>query len=194
VLAPRPESELLVETVLALAPQARRILDCGTGSGALAIVLARELPAAEVVASDWSDDALAVAGANLARLAPRVPLVRADWVAAFRGGAFDVVVANPPYVGRTALGRLAPEVRTWEPALALDGGPDGLEAIRTLLATAARVLAPGGWLVCELGSGQARAAREAAALAGWRDGQVRRDLAGRERVLAVRRAGDGELA
>jgi release factor glutamine methyltransferase len=194
VLSPRPESERLVEVVLALAPQARRILDCGTGSGALAAALARELPAARVVASDRSCDALAVAAANLARLAPLVRVVRADWVTAFRGGTFDVVVANPPYVSRGDLAGLAPEVRAWEPALALDGGPDGLDAIRTLLATAARVLAPRGWLVCEIGSGQAPAVSAAATAAAWGAPQVYRDHAGVERVLAVRRGRGGERA
>lgn len=194
VLSPRPESERLVETVLALAPQARRILDCGTGSGALAAALARELPAARVVASDRSGAALVVAAANLARLAPHVRMVRADWVTAFRSGVFDVVVANPPYVARADLAGLAAEIRGWEPALALDGGPDGLDAIRALLATAARVLAPRGWLVCEIGSGQAPAASAAATAAAWDDLQVHRDHAGVERVLAVRRGRDGEGA
>jgi release factor glutamine methyltransferase len=192
VLSPRPESELLIETVLALAPGARRILDCGTGSGALAAALARELPAARVVASDLSADALAVATANLRRLSPRVDVVRADWLGAFRTGGFDVVVANPPYVEQAALALLAPEVREWEPRAALDGGPDGLAAIRELLGTATRVLRPGGWLVLELGCGQAAAAQALAADAPWVASEIRSDAAGIARVLAVRRAGEVE--
>jgi len=191
VLSPRPESELLVDTVLALAPDARRILDCGTGSGALAAALARELPRAEIVASDRSADALAVAAANSSRLAPRVRLVRADWLTAFRAGTFDVVVANPPYVARTALARLAPEIRDFEPRDALDGGPDGLAAIRGLLATATRVLRGRGWLVMELGAGQGAAARELAGRAPWVWSEVRLDAAGIDRVLVARRGEEG---
>jgi release factor glutamine methyltransferase len=195
VLSPRPESELLVETVLAVARDARRLLDCGTGSGALAAALARELPRAEIVASDRSADALAVAAVNLARLAPRVRLVRADWLAAFRAGTFDVVVANPPYVPCATLARLAPEIRDFEPRAALDGGPDGLAAIRSLLDTAARVLRGTGWLVMELGAGQGAGARELAERVPWVRSEVRLDAAGLDRVLVARRgekeSGDG---
>jgi release factor glutamine methyltransferase len=195
VLSPRPESELLIETALAVAPDARRLLDCGTGSGALAAALARELPHTAVVASDRSAEALTVAAANLARLAPRVRLVRADWLAAFRAGTFDVVVANPPYVPCAALARLAPEIRDFEPHAALDGGTDGLTAIRSLLETGARVLRGSGWLVMELGAGQGAAARELAGRAPWVSSEVRLDAAGLERVLVVRRGeeerGDG---
>lgn len=189
VLSPRPESELLVETVLEVAPAAGRVLDCGTGSGALAAALARELPRAVVVASDRSSDALAVAAANLARLAPRVGLVRADWLSAFRPAAFDVIVANPPYVEEGILASLAPEVRCWEPRVALDGGPDGLAAVRTLLATAPRVLRAGGWVVMELGAGQGAAVRRLAAAGPWTAPVLRSDAAGTERVFAARTDG-----
>jgi release factor glutamine methyltransferase len=187
VLCPRPETELLVETALALVPAARRVLDCGTGSGALAAALARELPQAQVVASDHSNEALAVAAANLGRLAPAVRVVRADWLDAFGARVFDLIVANPPYIERAAIATLAPEVRDYEPRLALDGGPDGLAAVRVLLATAARVLAGGGWLVMELGVGQARAVLRLAERGPWSTRHVRRDGAGIERVVAVRR-------
>jgi release factor glutamine methyltransferase len=191
VLSPRPESELLVETVLALAPRAGRVLDCGTGSGALAAALARELPAATVIASDRAADTLAVAEGNLRRLSPAVRIVRGHWLTAFRDGVFDVVVVNPPYVQRGALAALPPEVRDYEPRLALDGGLDGLDAIRVLLATGRRVLAPRGWLVLELGGGQAPDAVAVATAAGWDAIEVRRDHAGTERVLAARRPGGG---
>jgi release factor glutamine methyltransferase len=190
VLCPRPESELLVETVVSLAPDARRILDCGTGSGALAAALARELPRAEIVASDRSAEALAVAAANLARLAPRVWLVQAAWLTAFRPGAFDVVVSNPPYIPSATVARLAPEVRDFEPSAALDGGPDGFVAIRELLGTAKRVLRPGGRLVMELGAAQGPVARALAARDGWQAAETRLDAAGIERVLVVRRGED----
>ena len=187
VLVPRPESELVVETALALAPAARRVLDVGTGSGALAVALARELPRAGVVALDRSAEALAVARANVARLAPRVRLVRADLGAPFAAASFDLVVSNPPYVATAALAELAPEVREHEPRLALDGGPDGLDSLRALLAEVPRVLVAGGWLVLEMGAGQAAAVTRAADARGcWCGARILRDAAGIERVLAVR--------
>jgi len=176
---------------VALAPDARRILDCGTGSGALAAALARELPRAEIVASDCSAEALAVASANLARLAPRVRLVRATWLTAFRPGSFEVIVSNPPYIPSATLARLAPEVRDFEPPAALDGCPDGLAAIRELLGSAKHVLRPGGRLVMELGAGQGPAAQALAARGGWPAAETRVDAAGIERVL-VARCGEGE--
>jgi len=154
VLTPRPVTELLVETACRLAPDARRVLDVGTGSGALAAALARELPGARVWATDRSADALAVARRNLARLAPGVTCVRADWLEPFQAGGFDLVVANPPYVRADELPTLAPEVRDHEPRAALLGGADGLDAFRAILPQAARALAPGGWLVMEMGRGQ----------------------------------------
>jgi release factor glutamine methyltransferase len=188
VLVPRPETELVVETALRVAPAARCILDVGTGSGAIAAALARERPAAAVWASDVDADALAVARVNLARHAPRVGLVRGDLLAPFRGAAFDLIVANPPYVADGELAELAPEVRDYEPRVALAAGPEGLDALLALVAAAPGVLAPGGSLVLEMGRGQATRLREAA----MRDGRYARssmmlDPAGIERVLAAQR-------
>ncbi len=191
VLVPRPETELLVETALCVAPDARRVLDVGTGSGAIAAALARERPAARVWATDVAADALAVARVNLARHAPAVGLVRGDLLAPFGAGAFDLVVSNPPYVADGDVARLAPEVRDHEPRVALAAGPDGLAALRALVVDAPRVLAPGGWLVVEVGAGQASAVRQAVEASGrYTAVEVRRDLGGIERVVAAR-AGRG---
>jgi release factor glutamine methyltransferase len=192
VLVPRPETELVVETALRVAPAARRILDVGTGSGAIAAALARERPAARVWASDLAAEALAVARANLARHAPGVTLVRGDLLTAFRAAAFDLVVANPPYVTDAELDGLAPEVRDHEPRVALAAGPDGLGALRRLVAESPRVVARGGWLVVEVGAGQAAAVRRLAETTGSCVRiEVVRDHAGIERVVAVRLGGGG---
>jgi release factor glutamine methyltransferase len=187
VLVPRPETELVVETALRLAPDAQRVLDVGTGSGALAAALARELPGALVSASDVAAGALAVARGNLGRHAPGVGLVRADLLGAFRDGAFDLVVSNPPYVADRELAALAPEVRDFEPRVALAGGPDGLAVVHALVAGAPRVLAPGGWLVSEIGAGQEEAVcRIVEDTRRFVMVEVVRDHAGIERVIAAR--------
>jgi len=188
VLIPRPETELVVETVLRVAGDVRCIVDVGTGSGAIALALARALPAAAVWASDVDPGALAVARANLARHAPRVRLVCGDLLAAFRPRTVDVVASNPPYVAEAEHAGLAPEIRDHEPARALLAGPDGLAVLRRLVAGAPDVLVPGGWLIVEMGAGQADAVRSAVV----RDGRyaaVRtvEDHAGIERVLVARR-------
>jgi release factor glutamine methyltransferase len=186
VLIPRPVTELAVETALRVAPAARRILDVGTGSGAMAAALARERPGASVWASDRDPGALAVARANLARHAPGVALVCADLVSAFRRDAFDLVVANLPYVSDADIPTLAPEVRDHEPRLALSGGPDGLDVLRALAAAVPAVLAPAGWLVVECGRGQAPAVRAALAAGGrFTAPLVVRDGDGIERVIAA---------
>jgi release factor glutamine methyltransferase len=186
VLIPRPVTELLVETALRVAPQARRICDVGTGSGAVAAALACERPEATVWASDRDRGALAVARANLARHAPGVRLVCADLVCGFRPRAFDLVVANLPYVADAELPTLAPEVRDHEPRLALSGGADGLAVLRRLVAAVPGVLEPGGWLVLECGRGQAPGVRGALAAAGRFAGPVGvRDGDGIERVMAA---------
>jgi release factor glutamine methyltransferase len=174
VLVPRPETETLVETALRIGGGARRVLDVCTGSGAVAAVLARALPAARVWASDVVADALAVARTNLARHAPRVALVGADLLAAFRDGVFDLVVANPPYVAEPRFPGLAPELRDYEPRIAL-------------VREAPRVLAPGGWLVVEMSAGQAGAVRAMVEDSDrYQRVEVARDHAGIERVLAAR--------
>jgi release factor glutamine methyltransferase len=186
VLVPRPETELVVATALRMAPRAGRILDVGTGSGAIGVALARELPRATVVATDRAAPALEVAAANRTRLAPGVRLVRADLVAAFRPDAFDLVVANPPYCAAGTV--VQAEVRDYEPATALYAGPDGLEVLSALVEAAPRVLRPGGWLVMEMGAGQAGAVASRAADGNRYDRVfVERDLAGIERVIAARR-------
>jgi release factor glutamine methyltransferase len=196
VLVPRPETELLVDLTLARLRDhpAPRIVDVGTGSGAIAIALAANLPRATVAAVDASDDALAVAAANVAAhgLGERVTVRRGDLLAGCGPGSFDAVVSNPPYVAEGDLATLMPEVRDHEPRAALVAGPDGLDAIRRLVPQAARALAAGGLLVFEIGG--PRQSAEAARIvtdAGAFDGvAVHRDLAGLDRaVTAVRRSG-----
>lgn len=186
VLIPRPETETLVATALRVAPNARRILDVGTGSGAIAFALARDLPSATVVATDRQAAALEVAAINRARLAPATALVRADLVGAFRDAAFDLVVANPPYCAEGSV--VQAEVRDWEPSSALYGGADGLDVLDALVETVPRVLVGGGWLVVEIGIGQAASVAARAEAAGdWTRVEVVRDLAGIERVVAMER-------
>ncbi|NDY42829.1 peptide chain release factor N(5)-glutamine methyltransferase [Dissulfurirhabdus thermomarina] len=194
-LIPRPETERLVEAALALRDRggwtAPRVLDLGTGSGVIAVTLAAEWPDARVVAVDASPEALAVARRNaLAHgVAGRVRLVCSDWGSALapRGWAFDLVAANPPYVAAGDMAWLPPEVRDHEPRRALHGGPDGLDAVRRILAEARRLLRPGGRLLCEIGWDQAPAAAGLARRQGLDRVRVHRDLAGRDRVLAARR-------
>ena len=182
VLIPRPETEHLVEAVLDL-PRGARVIDVGTGSGAIALALADERPDLRVVGTDASADALAVARANAERLGLEVELVHADLLARVPG-TIDAVVSNPPYVEDDA--RLAPEIAAHEPALALRAGPDGLDVIGRLLpevgATAARVVA------LEIGSGQAEAVVRGVRDAGFPDVTVLPDLAGLDRVVVGRRA------
>jgi release factor glutamine methyltransferase len=187
VLVPRPETECVVATALRVAPRARRVLDVGTGSGAIAVALARELDDAFVVGSDRLAPALEVAADNRTRLAPRIGLVRGDLLRPFRTAAFDLVVANPPYCAEGTV--VQAEVRDWEPSTALYAGPDGLEALAALVDEAPRVLVPGGWLVVEVGLGQAAAvAGRAHARAAYDRVEVAPDLAGVDRVVAVRTA------
>lgn len=192
VLIPRPDTEVLVEAALRRCSAAATVLDCGTGSGAVALALATELPDARVWASDRSTAALAVARANGARHAPRVRFVAGDLLASFRDEVFDLLVSNPPYLRADEIVGLEPEVRDFEPRQALAGGPDGLDALRVLVADGARVLRPGGWLLLEVGAGQAETVvgflelREP-----YTDTLVERDYAGIPRVVGARRRRDG---
>ena len=181
VLVPRPETELLIERALALRPAAHgRVADLGTGSGAIAIALAIERPEWTVVATDQSPEVLALARRNAERLVPgRIELRAGSWCAALPAGAFDLLVSNPPYIGTSdpALGALR-----FEPALALVSGPDGLGALRQIIATAPAHLAPGGWLVLEHGATQGQAVADELAARGFVTVRTHRDLAGRERM------------
>jgi release factor glutamine methyltransferase len=187
VLVPRPETETLVDEALQrLGPRdgAYRVADVGTGSGAIAITLARRLPQAIVFASDVSADALAVARANAQRHAAAVTFVDGDLAAPLQAhGPFTLIVANLPYIPSADIAGLAPEVRA-EPRLALDGGPDGLALVRRLVAAAPALLAAGGALALEVGAGQAREAAGLLEAGGFTDVRVRRDLGAIERVVS----------
>ena len=192
VLVPRPDTESLVEAALAWADRRGpgdaplRIADLGTGSGCLLAALLVELPGAWGLGVDLSLEACCTARGNLARhgLLARAAVVRGDWMAALALG-FDLVVSNPPYVRRAALGALAPEVARFDPQLALDGGPDGLVAYRALIPQAAHRLRPGGLLALEVGQGQSEAVTRLAEAAGLTVADVRSDLAGVPRVVAA---------
>lgn len=197
VLVPRRDTETLVEVALELArapaaDEVRRIADVATGSGAVALALAKELPEASVVATDASADALAVAAANVARhdLGGRVTLAQGDLLAPLEAAPapFDLIVSNPPYVPAGEMDRLQAEVRR-EPRLALDGGPDGLDVVRRLVPAAFARLRPGGALAVEHGHDQGAAVRALFEGAGFVDVATARDLGGRERVTRGRRPG-----
>jgi release factor glutamine methyltransferase len=175
VLIPRPETELLVELAVAAVPQNARVVDVGTGSGAVALALADERPDLHVVGADVSPDALAVARANGARLRKDVVWTQADGLPE---GAWDAVVANLPYVETGA--SLAPEITRHEPALAVFSGEDGLDVIRRVVDQAAAARVP--WVAFEHGSEQGPDVRLLLSLAGWSDVRTERDLAGLERV------------
>jgi release factor glutamine methyltransferase len=191
-LIPRPETEHLVEEALREAPEARRGLDLGCGSGVVAITLARELPGARVVAVDASLGALALArqNASLHGVADRVDLVGSDWTGALAGARFDLAVSNPPYVAAADAGGLPPEVADWEPAAALFAGGDGLSEIRALLSSLPPRLAEGAPFLFELGFGQRDAVEAEVALRPeWDLRRFVPDLSGIPRVCVLRRRG-----
>ncbi|HTD42668.1 MAG TPA: peptide chain release factor N(5)-glutamine methyltransferase [Bryobacteraceae bacterium] len=185
VLIPRPETEHLIEAALAHANAATRIIDVGTGSGAIAITLALETKA-RVFAADISIAALRVASENARALSAKLDFVACDLSGAFTPGAFDMVVSNPPYVPALDQSTIQREVRDYEPPVALYGGDDGLDVYRRLVPEARRLLKPGGWLMMELGYAVVDPVR--AMLADWREVEVANDLAGLPRVVMARRA------
>jgi len=191
VLIPRPESELIVEQALAACAGAppRLVVDVGTGSGCLAIALAREWPGARVAATDLSHTALVVARRNAARhgVAARVRFVQTDLVEGLALEA-DAIVSNPPYVASLAAPSLVPDVRDHEPSVALYGGTAGLDVIERLIEQAGRCLRPDGLLVWEFGYDHEDHVRALIARGGWRLERIGEDLQGIPRVAVVRRA------
>jgi release factor glutamine methyltransferase len=191
VLIPRPETEHLVEKAIALATGFAQpnILDVGTGSGAIAITLAQELPAAQVVATDIASSALAVARRNAVRhgVTERVKFVEGDLFGPVPGRQFDLIVSNPPYVPQTDRDSLAVEVRDFEPALALFAAADGLAIYRRLIPDAFGALVPAGFVVLEIGYGQQAAIEKLLAGAGFKDFEFTADLQGIPRVASARR-------
>jgi release factor glutamine methyltransferase len=198
VLIPRPETEHVIETVLARAEQARvgrtllsdalKIVDVGTGSGCIALALAKELPKAEIYATDTSSAALEIARANASRhqLEGRIHFHEADLLAGTENNAFDFVVSNPPYVGESEEDSVQLEVRKFEPRGAVFAGPTGLEVIERLIPQTREVLKPGGWLVMEISGTIAERVREL--LAGWESVEITNDLQGIPRVASARKA------
>ena len=194
VLIPRPETEHVIETVLELARQypAKSIVDVGTGSGCIALALAKEMPQAEITATDISVEALEVARANAARhqLDARIEFVEADLlqnrdVASYVSTEVDLVVSNPPYVSEEERDKVQREVRKFEPKVAVFGGPHGLDIYRRLIPQAKDVLKPGGWLVMEIGFSQEEEIR--GLLSGWSEVRVTADLQGIPRVVAAKK-------
>ncbi|MFN3889985.1 MAG: peptide chain release factor N(5)-glutamine methyltransferase [Beijerinckiaceae bacterium] len=188
VLDPRPDTEVLVEACLdALGPRAKEpltILDIGTGSGAIIAALLSECPRAQGWAVDVSPDAVSAAGQNLSRLglADRVTVLHQSWSESLPC-RFDLVASNPPYIETAAIAGLDPEVRNFDPALALDGGPDGLDAYREIAGRMPVWLKDDGVLAVEIGSGQAKPVRAIFEAVGARFLQLRQDYAGNDRAM-----------
>jgi release factor glutamine methyltransferase len=188
-LDPRPDSETLIEAALALLPDRAaplRLIDFGTGSGCLLLALLSELPNATGVGIDILPEAAATARRNAAALglADRARFIVGHWSGAIVGQA-DVILANPPYISTEEIDLLAPEVAQYEPRVALDGGADGLTAYRQLAPEIARLLAPNGLALIEVGAGQAAAVQGLMTEAGLALGGTRRDLAGIERCVVL---------
>lgn len=203
VLIPRPETEHVIETVLdcvgrtflsgqgcvgrAPSPANIRLIDVGTGSGCIALALAKELPEAEIHATDISSAALEIARANAARhqLANRIEFREADLLAGFEPESFDFVVSNPPYVGKSEEDTVQLEVRKFEPRNAVFAGDTGSEVIERLIPQAQNVLRPGGWLLMEISGTIAEHVR--LLLEGWKGVQITKDLQGIPRVASAQR-------
>ncbi|HEY8574344.1 peptide chain release factor N(5)-glutamine methyltransferase [Phenylobacterium sp.] len=188
VLTPRPDTETVIDVVLKDFPEHApwSVLDLGVGSGAILLAILAERPAAKGLGIDVSEEALAVARDNAAHLglAGRAAFFRGDWTAGLGSESFDLVVSNPPYIASDVIETLEPEVRDYEPRIALEGGADGLDAYRTLAPEILRVLKPGGRFAVEIGFDQKAAVETLFREAGARDLRTVKDLADRDRVVA----------
>lgn len=186
VLVPRPDTEVLVEVALARLGEAKRVIDVGTGSGAIAIAIAKERPAMEVLACDVSREALALAEENARAAGASVRFAQSDLLASVEG-PFDAVLANLPYIPSADLAGLAADVRDFEPRLALDGGPDGLALVRRLVAEARPKLSPGGLIALEAGHDQLDRVAALLTGAGFEEVELRADYGGLPRVASARK-------
>lgn len=196
VLVPRPDTETLIESALAVLPSSQekkcRMVDLGTGSGAIALSMASALPGHEIIATDRSEVALEAARKNALKngLEESVAFVRGVWFEAFSEevGVFDVILSNPPYIPSADIDELEPEVAVHEPRLALDGDVDGLRDYRVIIEGCRKHLAPGGWLLLEMGFDQRDAVREILDATGLFESIVHiNDYAGNNRVVRARR-------
>jgi release factor glutamine methyltransferase len=187
VLSPRPDTETILDVaLLAFEPaQAFNVIDLGTGSGAILLAVLSERPGAHGVGTDVSSEALAVARENTANLGleGRATFLRTEWAAGFGDSSFDLVVSNPPYIPSGDIPGLDPEVRDHDPVLALDGGPDGLQAYRDLAPEIARILKPGGIFAVEIGWDQGPQVKGLFEAAGLADVRIIKDLGDRNRVV-----------
>ena len=187
VLTPRPDTETVVDLALKTFPVGSvfTLLDLGVGSGAIALAILSERPGGRGVGVDVSEAALAVARENVSLLGleGRMSLERGDWTEAQADEAYDLVVANPPYIPSADIAGLQPEVARFEPRLALDGGPDGLDAYRRLAPEILRVLKPGGRFLVEIGYDQSEAVEKLFKAAGAQDVATIKDLANKDRVV-----------
>lgn len=191
-LIPRPDTESLVDAALETVDRREgecRVLDLGTGSGAIAISIAQERTVCEVHATDVSEEALDLARENAARAGKWIRFHQADLAAGLPGleGRVDVLVSNPPYVPTATIDDLEPEVRDWDPRAALDGGADGLDFYRRIFEDCSPLLAPGADLVLEVGDGRAEEVLDLGRAAGYEPVGTRSDLAGSVRVALLRR-------
>jgi release factor glutamine methyltransferase len=189
-LIPRPDTETLVEAALAAYPDVNApiaIADLGTGTGAILAALLKERPKATGLAVDLSEDALETAGTNLARLglAPRAALLLATFAEPFATAEFDLIVSNPPYIETAVIPTLEPEVFRHDPLLALDGGPDGLDAYRAIFPVARRALKGGGRIMVEVGKGQSDTVSILAEDNGFTEIRTHTDLGGIARVVSA---------
>jgi release factor glutamine methyltransferase len=187
VLTPRPDTEVIVDYALRQFPEQMpfNVLDLGVGSGAILLSILAERPAAKGLGVDVSEEAIAVARENAANLglASRTALLRGDWTGGLSDSSFDLVVSNPPYIATEVIEGLEPEVKDYEPRLALDGGADGLDAFRVLAPEILRVLKPGGVFAVEIGYDQKDAVEALFRAAGASDVQTLKDLATHDRVV-----------
>jgi release factor glutamine methyltransferase len=196
VLTPRPDTETLVQAALDRFPEKEtpiRVLDLGTGSGAIALAIAVERPQSVICATDKSQEALKLAQENAERLgnADRIRFVEGDWLVPVRGEHFDLVVSNPPYVAESERAGLPPEL-AHEPDMALFSGVDGLDALRILVREIPEVLAPGGAFALEMAPDQVSKVAEGCRKTGFQDVSTHRDLAGRPRVVSGLSSDQGE--